>query len=77
MQILPIISKPGVNIQYLVEGHLTESTKAAYQTLTGNPRCADDTAFVTDEPQHLNDASLEAGHAFLQWGRATRVTDVS
>lgn len=31
-----------------------------------NLRCADDTAFVTDEPQHLNGASPEVGHAFLQ-----------
>ncbi len=49
MQSLPIISEPGVDIQYLVDGHLTECTKAAYQALTGNLRCADDTAFVTDD----------------------------
>lgn len=66
MQILPIISKPITKQQYLSDDHLTECTKAANQMLTGNMRCSDDTAFVTDEPQHLNGASPEVGHAFLQ-----------
>jgi hypothetical protein len=55
----------------------TSQRAQGLQTLTRNLRWADDTACVTDEPQHLNGASLEVDHAFLQWGHTTRVTDES
>ena len=55
----------------------TSQRAQGLQTLTGNLSWADDTAYVTDEPQHLNGASLEVDHAFLQWGHTTRVTDES
>ncbi len=32
---------------------------------------------MIDEPQHLNSASLEVGHAFLQWALTMSVTGES
>jgi len=66
MQILPIMCKPGVKIQCLIDGHLTECTNPAYQRLTWNLMC-------DDEPKHLNGCNFEVDHVSLQWGLTTNV----